>query len=79
MFDPEEGKELLLKIANWKMPFGRFAGMNLIDLPDEYLFWFQKEGFPEGELGELMKLTLELKIEGSDLLIKPLKNTNEKN
>jgi len=56
------------------MPFGRFAGMNLVDLPEEYLFWFEKNGFPEGELGELMKLTLELKIEGSDLLVKPLKN-----
>lgn len=52
--------------------------MNLVDLPEEYLFWFEKNGFPDGELGELMKLTLALKIEGSDLLIKPLKNTNEK-
>ena len=60
------------------MPFGRFSGTNLVDLPEEYLFWFEKHGFPEGELGELMKLTLALKVDGSDLLIKPLKNTDEK-
>ncbi len=66
-------KEDLIKLAEWKMPFGRFSGMSLIDLPDEYLFWFQKNGFPEGELGELMAFCLELKIEGLDLLIKPLK------
>jgi len=60
------------------MPFGRYAGRNLVDLPDEYLIWFEKQGFPEGELGELMKLTLALKIEGSDLLVKPLKK-NENN
>ena len=46
----------------------------LVDLPDEYLLWFYKKGqFPPGELGRLMQLTLELKIDGLDGLIKPLK------
>lgn len=64
----------LLKLANWSMPFGKYAGRALIDLPEEYLFWFNKHEFPKGELGELMKLCLELKIEGLDSLVKPLKN-----
>lgn len=63
----------LLKLANWKMPFGKYAGRALIDLPEEYLFWFQRNGFPEGELGELLKFCLDLKVEGLDGLIKKLK------
>ncbi|MFM2478842.1 DUF3820 family protein [Celerinatantimonas sp. MCCC 1A17872] len=66
-------KENLVKLARYKMPFGKYAGRVLIDVPDEYLLWFEKKGFPEGELGQLMQLCLELKIEGLDSLVKPLK------
>jgi len=66
-------QEHLLKLAKWKMPFGKYAGQVLIDLPEEYLFWFEKNGFPTGELGELLKFCLDLKIEGLDGLIKKLK------
>jgi uncharacterized protein (DUF3820 family) len=64
----------LVKIANTQMPFGRFKGRNLIDLPEEYLLWFVDRGFPNGKLGELMQLTLEIKINGLESLIEPLKN-----
>lgn len=64
--------EHLLKLAQWRMPFGKYSGRALIELPEEYLFWFQKKGFPSGELGELLKLCLELKIEGLDGLLRPL-------
>jgi len=63
----------LLKLASWQMPFGKYAGRTLLDLPEEYLFWFQKNEFPQGELGMLMKLCLELKIEGLDRILQPLK------
>ncbi|KJK02126.1 DUF3820 family protein [Pseudomonas sp. BGr12] len=67
-------KEMLLKIARTPMPFGKYQGRMLVDLPDEYLLWFHKKGqFPAGELGRLMQLTLELKIDGLDDLIKALK------
>jgi len=66
--------EHLIKLASWRMPFGKFTGSALVDLPEEYLFWFQKKGFPAGELGLLMAFCLELKIEGLDGLVKPLKN-----
>jgi len=68
-------QEHLLKLTNWQMPFGKYAGRVLVDLPEEYLFWFEKKGFPEGELGELMKFCLDLKIEGLDELLKPLKTS----
>ena len=62
----------LLKVARWKMPFGRFQGKALINLPEEYLLWFVDRGFPQGELGRMMQLTLEIKIHGLEELIYPL-------
>lgn len=66
-------KAHLMKIANTPMPFGKYKGRMLVDVPDEYLLWFAKKRFPKGELGELMELTLALKIEGLDSVIRPLK------
>ncbi|BBM02353.1 DUF3820 family protein [Microbulbifer sp. GL-2] len=66
-------KQHLVEIARTPMPFGKYAGRPLIDLPEEYLLWFSKEGFPVGRLGQLMALTLEIKIEGLQGLITPLK------
>ncbi|WBA13117.1 DUF3820 family protein [Salinivibrio kushneri] len=67
-------KAQLIKLANMPMPFGKYAGRVLIDLPEEYLLWFQnKAEFPKGELGELMKLCLALKVEGLESVVKPLK------
>jgi uncharacterized protein (DUF3820 family) len=66
-------KQDLVTIANMAMPFGKYKGRPLIDLPEEYLLWFAKKGFPESKLGMLMQLTLEIKINGQDNIIKPLK------
>ena len=63
----------LLKLATVKMPFGRYSGKVIIDLPEEYLLWFSKKEFPQGELGMLMALALEIRIEGLESLIYPLK------
>lgn len=73
VFDKEKLQQQFLKLASWKMPFGKYAGRVLIDLPEAYLFWFEKNDWPAGELGELMKLALELKISGTDGLVKKLK------
>lgn len=67
-------KEYLKDIANMKMPFGKYGGRALIDLPEEYLLWFRKKGFPSGKLGLLLEMTLEIKIEGLESLIDPLRN-----
>ena len=69
MFDKQD----LLKLARLQMPFGKYKGRVLIYLPEEYLLWFAKKGFPESDLGRLMSLTLEIKINGLEKLIKPLK------
>ena len=65
--------EDLIKLANYKMPFGRFKGSFLIDLPEPYLLWFRKEGMPAGKLGELMMLAIEIKLNGLEYLLKPLR------
>jgi uncharacterized protein (DUF3820 family) len=69
MFDKED----LLKLANLPMPFGKYQGKVIIDLPEEYLLWFAKKGFPKGELGKLMQLALEIRINGLESIIRPLK------
>ena len=62
----------LIRIANQQIPFGKYKGTLLINLPEEYLLWFVDRGFPSGKLGELMQVTLEIKINGLEKLILPL-------
>lgn len=56
------------------MPFGKYAGKTLIDLPETYLIWFANKGFPEGELGQLLGLCLEIKTQGVDEVVQGLKH-----
>ncbi|MCA7011066.1 DUF3820 family protein [Dickeya dadantii] len=66
----------LLAIANTPMPFGKYKGRMLIDLPEEYLLWFARKGeFPAGRLGELMQITLAIKMEGLQGLVQPLRRS----
>lgn len=64
----------LLKLANQRMPFGRYKGRLLMDLPEGYLLWFAAKGKPEGELGRLLALMLEIDRNGLKNLLLPLKN-----
>jgi uncharacterized protein (DUF3820 family) len=64
----------LFKIANMKMPFGKFKGVALIDLPEPYIVWFHGKGFPEGELGRLLAQVYEIKLNGLEHLFTPLKD-----
>lgn len=66
-------KKDLLDLARMPMPFGKYQGRMLIDLPEAYLLWFRQEGLPPGRLGHLLSLALEIKIEGLQGLITPLK------
>ena len=66
-------KEDLLALANDYMPFGKYQGRVIIDVPEEYLLWLAKKGFPEGRLGMLLALALEVKINGLEPIIEPLR------
>lgn len=67
-------KKHLVKLANMTMPFGKYQGRVLLDLPEEYLLWFAKKGFPQGELGFLLQLMLEVRINGLESVLQPLRN-----
>ena len=70
-------KAHLLKLATAKMPFGKYAGNLLIDLPEPYVVWFNRKGFPKGELGQMLSEIYEIKVNGLEYLFDPiLKRTN---
>lgn len=63
----------LLRLATTRMPFGKYQGRLLVDLPEPYVVWFHRNGFPKGELGELMRELYEIKVNGLEALFEPLK------
>ncbi len=63
--------QLLLRLARYKMPFGKYKDRLLIDLPEPYVVWFANKGFPEGELGRMLAIVLEIKTNGLEYLFKP--------
>lgn len=66
--------ELLIQLVKMKMPFGKYKDRLLCDLPVSYLEWFQQKGFPKGKLGMLLEVLYEIKINGLEYLLKPLKD-----
>jgi len=65
--------ESLEKLVTMKMPFGKHAGRRIAELPGNYLAWFAREGFPKGELGELLELMHTLDHNGLSALLNPIK------
>lgn len=63
-------------LATTQMPFGKHRGVLLIDLPESYVVWFHTQGFPEGKLGELLGLVYELKLNGLEHLVNPLRTNS---
>ncbi|QTY28344.1 DUF3820 family protein [Flavobacterium sp. CS20] len=57
------------------MPFGKYKGYFLIDIPEYYLVWYKNKGFPKNKLGLQMQEILELKANGLEDLIRPLKKS----
>jgi len=68
--------ESLEKLAVMKMPFGKYAGRYLADLPGHYLAWFAREGFPKNELGQLLELMHTLDHNGLRGLLAPIQRTH---
>jgi len=54
----------LIKAINMKMPFGKYKGTILLNIPEPYLVWFRQKGFPKGKLGEQLQLMYEIKLNG---------------
>ena len=68
--------EALVKLVTMKMPYGKHAGRALADLPGNYLAWFAREGFPKGELGQLLELMHTLDHNGLRGLLAPIQRAH---
>lgn len=73
--DNQLNPELLIDLVKMKMPFGKYKDTVLCDLPVSYLEWFHREGFPKGKLGMLLGTLYEIKINGLEKLLQPLKKS----
>lgn len=71
-------QEELIKLAHTKMPFGKYEGYFLIDLPEYYIVWYKTKGFPKGKLGEQLQLVFELKQNGLEELIRNIRKNFQK-
>lgn len=69
----ENPQDHLTKLVTTEMPFGKYKGRLLCDLPEYYLVWYHNKGFPNGKLGELLHTMYEIKLNGLEYLLKPLK------
>ncbi|QET04776.1 MULTISPECIES: DUF3820 family protein [Cupriavidus] len=65
--------DTLLLLVSREMPFGKYKGTPIADLPGNYLNWFAREGFPPGEIGRLLALMHELDHNGLGHLLAPLR------
>ncbi|MDX2454229.1 DUF3820 family protein [Desulfosarcina sp.] len=65
--------DVMLQLANMRMPFGRYKDRRLIDLPEAYVIWLANKGFPGGHLGDMLRMVYEIKVNGLEYLFKPLR------
>ncbi len=70
--------QFLIKLANTKMPFGKYKNRFLIDLPEHYIVWYYNKGFPKGQLGTMLQMVYELKLNGLEHLIRNIKKMDVK-
>ena len=64
--------DVMLELATARMPFGKYKDKPLIDLPEPYVVWLSQKGFPNGRLGDLLRMIYEIKVNGLEYLFKPL-------
>ncbi|WP_121069373.1 DUF3820 family protein [Maribacter vaceletii] len=65
----EPDKKKLIELAHYRMPYGKYKGRYLVDIPEPYYTWFYQKGFPEGKLGNLLSAMHEIKVNGLESLI----------
>jgi uncharacterized protein (DUF3820 family) len=68
--------QILNDLVTMRMPYGKYKGWILCDLPEPYLVWYHSKGFPAGKLGEILATLYEIKLNGLEYLLKPLRAQN---
>jgi uncharacterized protein (DUF3820 family) len=66
-------KTIIEDLVKIKMPFGKYKGKLICDIPEHYLLWFKQKGFPKGRLGILLETMLEIRLNGLEKILIPLK------
>lgn len=66
-------KEILIDLVTKKMPFGKYKGKFICDVPEHYLIWMHRQGFPEGKLGMWLHTMYEIRVNGLEYLLEKLK------
>ena len=69
----EGNKEALIELAHYKMPFGKYKGEYLVDIPEYYYTWFKQKGFPKGKLGQQLEQVYELKVNSLEGLLRQIR------
>jgi len=64
---------LLLDLVRMQMPYGKYKGYLICNIPESYLLWYKDKGFPKGKLGDLMSTMFEIRVNGLEYLLTPLK------
>jgi uncharacterized protein len=62
----------LVELAFTKMPYGKYQGRLLVDIPEAYYVWFEKKGFPDDDMGIKMRAMFEIKVNGLEYLLHPI-------
>ncbi len=70
--DNFNNQEELIQLLRTRMPFGKYKGRYLMELPEPYLVWFRQQGFPKGKLGEMLATMYEIKLNGLESMLQPL-------
>ncbi|MEA1877016.1 MAG: DUF3820 family protein [Bacteroidota bacterium] len=65
--------KILQQLVTVRMPFGKYSGRLLCDIPVAYLEWFDQKGFPKGQLGMQLQTLLVIKMNGLEHVLEPLK------
>ncbi|GIC79035.1 DUF3820 family protein [Moritella sp. F3] len=65
-------QQAMIEAINTEMPFGKYRGRLLLELPEPYLVWFHSNGFPDSKLGQQLALIYEVKLNGLESMLAPL-------
>ena len=69
--------QILIELVRMRMPFGKYKNRILCDLPEPYLAWFHRKGFPPGRIGVLLSVLYEIKLNGLEYLLKPIRKNQQ--
>ena len=73
ILDQEAQRKHLIELVTTRMPYGKFKGKLICDLPEYYLVWYRGKGFPDGKIGTLLASIYEIKLNGIEKILEPIK------